>query len=164
VPGIVPNEPDFIARSNRPHRILLAQWMDCEPALSWGIDTRFSFGEAALVLPPGFDQEVLVVRPAGKVVTLDQTNLRDTDFGPLFGGGSTSSVGLGPIQVARLTTLGAGAKDPRPCAVPEDGCQHVIGGKTFGISWRGMDIACSFALTYPPSSFCGPNGALCGTE
>jgi hypothetical protein len=159
-------KPDFIARSNHTHRILLAQWLDCEPALSLGIDTRFSFGETALVLPPGFDQEVLVVRPTGMPtpITVDQTDLRDADFGPAFGSDPVPPLGIGKIQVARLTTLGAGTKDTGPCLVPEDACQHVIKGRAFGVSWRGMDVRCSFALTIPPSNFCGPTGELCGTE
>ena len=156
--------PDFIARSNHTHRILLAQWLDCEPSLSWGIDTRFSFGEAGLVLPPGFDQEVLVVRPIGKPITVDQTDLRDADFGPAFGTDPAPPLGIGKIQVARLTTLGAGSKEAGPCLVPEDACQHVITGGSFGVSWRGMDVRCSFALTLPPANFCGLGNALCGTE
>jgi len=162
-PGIVPAPTDFVARTISGHRILLAQWMDCEPSLSFGIDTRFGPDATALELPPGFDQEVLVVRRFGLPMALDGKGMREADFGPPFG--SDLPLGTGTFQVARLTTLGVQSKPPRPCAEPEDNCQHVISGmKGFGISWRGMDIACSYALTFPPRDVCLLSGGHCGAS
>ncbi|HEX2656959.1 MAG TPA: IgGFc-binding protein [Polyangia bacterium] len=157
--------PDFIARSNHPHRILLAQWLDCEPALAWGIDTRFDFGKLALVLPPGFDNEVLVARRVGQTGSfVDGKELRSADFGPPFGGASDGTDAKSKIQIARVTGLGADSKDLGPCAVQEDRCQHVIGDGSLGLSWRGMDVTCSFMLTFPPASLCGSDTTVCGTE
>ena len=90
-------------------------------------------------------------------------DLHDVEFGPPFG--SDPPLGTGKFQVARLTTLGVRAKPPRPCAEPEDNCEHVISGKKgFGISWRGMDITCSYALTFPPRNVCLLSGGHCGAS
>jgi hypothetical protein len=157
LPGPTSGPPDFVASANRKHRILLAQWMDCEPALSFGIDTRFGSEETDLVFPLGFDHEVLIVRKEGMSVVIDaEGELPETHFGPVFGGGPAPGSGF---QVARLPTLGATCVGETALK-----CFHkFVGfkGSNFGVSWRGMDVACSYAVTVPTGDRCVLLGALC---
>ena len=137
-----PNPDVFVHGS---HPILPAQWLDCEPALSWGIDTRVVQGELAFGMPPGFESELVVVRDRATPVSLDGKALSNNQFRP-----------VGPDdrwQVARITDLGR-------CLDGWDRCEHRLSG-AFGAAWRGMDVVCSYALTVPsrdpctlPSVFC----------
>jgi hypothetical protein len=123
------------------HPVLLAQWMDCQPSLSFGVDARFGNGDVVMAFPPGFDQEVLITRRKGVPVQLDRKPLDDKLF--------HSASGDGAFEVARLETTDIG-----PCLDTLEGCQHVVSGLQFGASWRGMDIVCSYALTVPPRNIC----------
>ena len=148
-PGLDPSvSSDFVVRSDKP--ILLAQWLDCEPGLSWGIDTHLSNGDLAFALPPGFDHEVIVVRRTGTPVTFDGRSLEDTRF-------TSTTLDDGEFQLARVP-----ASELGPCVDLLDPCQHEISGRpAFGISWRGMDVVCSYALTVPPTKVCAPPNITC---
>jgi hypothetical protein len=56
-----------------------------------------------------------------------------------------SSVSGGRYEIARITKEDLGL-----CTDLFDSCTHVIGGGAFGVSWRGMDVVCSYAVTVPP--------------
>ena len=135
--------PDLVVTGSGP--ILLAQWLDCEPSLSWGIDSRLSRQDIVLKLPPGFDHEVVVVRQAGEPVTLDGRRIVDARF-------RLASQARG-TEVARL-----GFADLGPCDDEFDSCEHRLSGSAIGVTWRGMDVVCSYAVTVPPGGSCAiPN-------
>jgi hypothetical protein len=138
---------DFSVNSGEQHPIMLAQWMDCEPGLSWGVDTRLS-PDVVFALPPGFDHTVVVVRAAGTPVSLDAQPLPSSRFG--------SRTPDGQYEIARLTN-----DDLGPCVDLQDSCAHVLSGARLGLSWRGMDVVCSYALTVPPSTSCALPGVSC---
>lgn len=149
-PGIDPSvSSDFVVRSSVDKPILLAQWLDCEPGLSWGIDTHLSNGDFAFALPPGFDHEVIVVRRTGTPVTFDGRSIEETRF-------TSTTLDDGEFQLTRVP-----ASELGPCVDLLDPCQHEISGLDFGISWRGMDVVCSYALTVPPSKGCAPPNITC---
>ena len=137
---------DFVVVATHP--VLLAQWMDCQPSLSFGVDARFGDGDVVMAFPPGFEQEVLITRRKGAPVQFDQETLPDSLF-------RSASVD-GAFEVARLE-----AKDLGQCLDTLEGCQHVVSGLQFGASWRGMDIVCSYALTVPPRNICVLPAAGC---
>jgi len=141
-----PTPADFVATATGP--ILLAQWLDCEPGLSWGVDGRLSGGDFNFNLPPGFDPEVIVVRQAGQGITLDGRPLADARF--QFASPAQR------YEVARL-----GAADLGPCDDALDRCEHHLVGAAFGVTWRGMDVVCSFAVTAPPAATCALPTAGC---
>lgn len=121
------------------HPVLVAQWMDCEPSLSFAVDTRFGGGSLIVPLAPGFDHEILIVRRLGTAVQFDGRTVRDDWF---------RSAG-GEFEVARISS-----DDIGPCIDMLDGCEHTVSGSDVGVSWRGMDIVCSYSVTAPPSNIC----------
>jgi hypothetical protein len=127
---------DFVLSVAAEKRVLLGQWLDCEPSLSWGIDTRHGGDGLSLVLPPGFDHELVVVRERGVEVTLDGTTLT-TAFSPAGGDGR--------FEVGRI-----GSADLGPCRDLLDTCSVTLGSGALGLTWRGMDAVCSYAVTVPP--------------
>jgi hypothetical protein len=139
---------DFVISAALDKPILLAQWLDCEPALSLGIDTRHGSDGLDLVLPPGFDHELLVVRERKAEVTLNGTPLAS---------GFTSAGGDGRFEVRRVSQAELG-----PCRDLLDSCFVSIGGGALGVSWRGMDVVCSYAVTVPPwNAPCALPGQIC---
>jgi IgGFc binding protein len=142
-----PIPTDFVITGSKP--ILLAQWLDCEPGLSWGIDSRrLSSGDLSFKLPPGFDHELIVVRETAREVELDGVELLDTRF-------HTIVPGL-VYEIARLD-----ATDLGPCEDAFDDCQHHLVGASWGVTWRGMDVVCSYALTVPSGQSCALPNASC---
>lgn len=130
-------------------RVLLAQWMDCEPSLSWGVDGRLGGDELAFGLPPGFETEMVIVRERGKLVVLDDTELPAGAFHPISASGA--------LEAARVD-----AQRLRRCSDAADPCQHRLRGAAFGVTWRGMDVVCSYAVTVPSPSACSlPNVVGC---
>ncbi|MES1205683.1 MAG: hypothetical protein ABUS79_07065 [Pseudomonadota bacterium] len=136
---------DFLVRAEQP--ILLAQSLDCEPGLSWGIDTRLTRTDGlGITLPPGFDHEMVVVRRRGVPLTFDGYDIPEAAFDVLIEAG-------GGFELARLK-----AADLIRCADQPDGCNHHLAGAAFGVTWRGMDVVCSYSLTAPPADLCAlPN-------
>ena len=47
------------------------------------------------------------------------------------------------------------------CIDLADGCSHVIRGDQIGVTWRGMDVVCSYAATLPSTSPCQLAGVPC---
>jgi hypothetical protein len=126
---------DFYIRSST-GRILLGQWLECEPGLSWGIDTRHGQSALSVTLPPSFDHEIVVVREHKDTVLLDGV----LDLEPRF----LSTVNGGRYELGRISQQDLGV-----CADLADPCLHMIGAGAFGVTWRGMDVVCSYALTVP---------------
>jgi hypothetical protein len=139
---------DFTATSISSTPFLMAQALDCEPALSWAVDTRGSFDDLAFTLPPKFQHEILVVRAKGSAVSLDGVALASARFTP--------AAPPGQYEIARLTDADLGR-----CQDLFDTCQHNLRGSIVGVSWRGLDVVCSYALTVPPSSRCVLLGSGC---
>jgi hypothetical protein len=147
-PNVGATPGDFVISAALDKPILLAQWLDCEPALSLGIDTRHGSDGLDLVLPPGFDHELLVVRERKAEVTLNGTPLA---------GGFTSAGGDGRFEVRRVSQAELG-----PCRDLLDSCFVSIGAGAVGVSWRGMDVVCSYAVTVPPwNAPCALPGQIC---
>ncbi|MEO8212546.1 MAG: IgGFc-binding protein [Myxococcales bacterium] len=130
---------DFLITANGP--ILLAQWLDCEPGLAWGIDTRLSATPLFFTLPPNFEHEVVVVKKVGTSLTLDGRPLAEDRF--------TLVSPQSPLEAIRLSEV-----DVETCADPQAFCDHLLTGEGFGVTWRGMDVVCSYALTVPPANGC----------
>ena len=134
---------DIVVIANGP--IMLAQWLDCDPGLSLGVDTRFDAStNMTIAFPPGFDQQVTITRRAGMPVQFDNYPIPDTYF---------QRVSLDyEYEVARLTPTEFGT-----CMIAADrGCQHTITSPLAGVGlgWRGVDIVCSYSLTAPPTNPC----------
>lgn len=137
---------DFLITANGP--ILLAQWLDCEPGLAWGIDTRLSATPLSFTLPPNFEHEVVVVKKIATSLALDGRPLAEERF--------TLVSPQGPFEAIRLGDAEVGT-----CADPEGPCDHLLTGEGFGVTWRGMDVVCSYALTVPSADGCVLPTARC---
>lgn len=134
-----PPTGDFVASAPQP--FLLAQWLDCEPGLSLGMDTRFGATDMTFGLPPGFQNQVVIARRAGMPVTFDGVDIPGYLFQP--------ASAKGAFEVVRLTDGQFG-----PCADALDTCVHTIKGQSMAVGWRGSDIVCSYSLTVPPANPC----------
>ena len=136
---------DIVAIGGGGRPILLAQWLDCEPGLSLGIDARLS-GKTNMTIafPPGFEQQVIITRRPKTIVQFDGYTIPDSFFQRISTGYE--------YEVARLNQDQFGtclnAVDP--------GCQHTITSPlaSVGLGWRGADVVCSYSLTVPPSNPC----------
>ena len=130
-----PGRPDVIVEATYTEaKILLAQWLDCEPALAWGINSRMGHGTMNFVLPPGFDHELIVVRKQNTSVSLNGQSDLGAPYAP-----------LGDFEIARVP-----ASRWQPCDDSLDVCNHRLDGSDFSTSLRGMDVVCSYAVTPPP--------------
>jgi hypothetical protein len=138
--------PDFFIDADKP--ILLVQWLDCEPSLAFGVDTRLNSGALAFTLPPGFDSELVVVRARGMTVQLDGR--------PIEGSFLSQVAGQGAYELARVSSADLGR-----CVDQQDPCEHSLSGARYGVSWRGMDVVCSYALTIPVENLCELRNLAC---
>ena len=139
-----PPTGDFVLKASNP--VLLGQWLDCEPGLSLGMDTRFGPStDLSFAFPLGYDQQVVIARRAGTPVQIDGQTIPPAFFQPASGDND--------YEVARLTADQFG-----PCldALDVQACQHRLTSLITGVAvgWRGADIVCSYALTVPPSYPC----------
>jgi hypothetical protein len=156
---------DFVVSSNVGHPILLVQWLDCEPAMALGIDARLispsrgevpappgasplSRQEVVVAFPPGFDHQLVIVRRVGSPVWFDDELVGDDQFRLIDP--------QEPFEVARYSAAQLGQ-----CIDLSDGCSHVIRGDQIGVTWRGMDVVCSYAATLPSTSTCQLFGVPC---
>lgn len=142
----VASTPDFVVQANRP--ILLAQWLDCEPGLSFGVDARLQRGETLVSFPPGFEHQLVLVRRGGTAVTIDDIPVDDERFHPVLDSHE--------FEVARLSGADLGA-----CLDLSEGCARRIAGDAVGVTWRGMDVVCSYSLTVPSADPCLLSGVSC---
>jgi hypothetical protein len=152
---------DFVARADLP--ILLAQWLDCEPGLALGMDLRLGRGPLTFVLPPAFDSDIVLVRQKGVAVTFDGRRIEASRFAPMELPGVVPQPPASSLvlEVARLSRAEIG-----PCADLVDPCSHRIEGNAYAMTWRGMDVVCSYALGVPTSHPCALPGAepTCNVE
>jgi hypothetical protein len=138
---MVPAGIDFVVHADVP--ILLTQGMDCEATLSSAIPADAPIPQQVFALAPNFDHMLAIVRKIegnpGRV-TLDDTDIT-TQFAPVGDG----------FGVARV---------PVPtCYGTVDHCVHRLVG-AYGLTLRGMDVACSYATTYPSWGGCGGMGGI----
>jgi hypothetical protein len=122
--------------------IYVTQGIDCEPSLSPAIGTERLLRDLHFAVLPNFDQALAVVRPRGKAVSLDGTPLHDALFTEAGGG----------FQIAHLPISA--------CSSASQICTHRLTGE-FGMTLRGMDVLCSYAMTAPVIPACPPLAAHC---
>jgi hypothetical protein len=126
---------DFIVHSSVP--IMVTQGMDCEPSLSSAVPVDAPLGPQLLALAPNFEHVLAIVRKGDRFtapVTFDDEDIGD-DF-TLVGDG---------FWVDRITIP--------PCYGPIAQCMHRLVG-AHGLTLRGMDVACSYAVTVPTWPAC----------
>lgn len=140
-----PPTGDIVAIGMGGRPILLAQWLDCEPGLSLGMDTRFAGKtDMRIAFPPGFEQQVIITRRPKVPVQFDGYTIPDYFFQRISSAYD--------YEVARLNQDQFGA-----CLNEVDsGCEHTITSLLAGVAlgWRGADVVCSYSLTVPPSNPC----------
>ena len=132
---MVPAGTDFIAHADQP--ILLTQGLDCEPTLSSAIPADAPTGQQVFALAPNFEHTLAIVRKndsKGSRVTLDDRDIT-SQFTPV----------AADFEVARINVP--------ICYGSVDHCVHRLIG-AFGLTLRGMDVACSYATTYPTWVLC----------
>jgi len=140
-----PPTGDIVAIADDGSAILLAQWLDCEPGLSLGVDTRFGTQtNLTVAFPPGFQQQLIITRRLGMPVQFDGYTIPEDFFRRISKDYE--------YEVARLSQdqFGTCLNDVDP------GCQHTITSPLLGVglAWRGADVVCSYSLTVPPSNPC----------
>jgi hypothetical protein len=141
---LVPGQPyelvvsggSFTVTANQPVQVM--QGMDCEPSLSSAINVSAPMlTDLRFAVLPNFDQLAAIVRRKGDEVDLDGSPIDDSMFADA---GSMSMYQVAQVQLPTCTAA-AGV------------CTHWLSGH-FGVSIRGMDIVCSYALTVPTWHYC----------
>jgi IgGFc binding protein len=133
--------------------VLVTQGMDCEPTLSLAVaaDDGALIQNLPFAVLPNFDLMLGVVRHTGLEVDLDGVPILDSLFAPAGG----------DFEVAQLSL--------QSCDPASGACTHRLTAPTptstemfgFGMTLRGMDVACSYALTAPALIGCDPDFELC---
>jgi len=124
----------FVVNATGPVQVM--QGMDCEPTLSSAVNATMPFlSDLRFAVLPNFDQLVAIVRPTGATVMLDEVVLDDSRF---------TSAGTG-FEVAQVLLP--------VCSSVDRVCTHHLAGE-FGMTLRGMDVVCSYALTAPTWTYC----------
>jgi len=103
-----------------------------------------------IAFPPGFDQQVTITRRLGVPVQFDGYTIPEEFFRRISKDYA--------YEVARLNQDQFGT-----CLNEVDpGCQHTITSpaSAVGLSWRGADVVCSYAVTVPPSNPCVQPGCV----
>jgi IgGFc binding protein len=130
----------FLVTASGP--IQAMQGMDCEPTMSPAVATAPQLTDLRFAVLPNFDQLAAVVRPVGMPVKLDEDLIPDASFSPAGNGFEVAQVHL----------------DPCPHAMGV--CTHHLAGK-FGMTLRGMDVVCSYALTASTFPCADPESGTC---
>ena len=133
LPGV-----SFTVRADGP--IMVTQGMDCEPSLSLAVPVDRMLSDSSFAVLPNFAQMLDVVRPRGERVTLDGTPI------PGFVAAGKS------YEVAQIALPA--------CSSAVGVCPHRLVG-TFGMTLRGMDVVCGYALTVPTWEGCNPVDPMC---
>jgi hypothetical protein len=124
----------FTVNASAPVQVM--QGMDCEPTLSSAINVGAPMlSDMRFAVLPNFDQLVTIVRKMGMPVMLDEGMVGDSLFVPAGTGYEVAQVPL------------------PPCAPASDVCTHHLAGQ-FGMTLRGMDVVCSYALTAMTWVYC----------
>jgi hypothetical protein len=126
---VVATGGSFYVSANNP--VLVTQGMDCEPTLSTAVPVEQLLTDLSFAVLPYFDQMVAVVRRQGGIVSLDNVAITDDMFQPAGGNFEVAQVPLTP-----------------PCPAGAGACVHHLQGE-FGMTLRGMDVVCSYAMTAP---------------
>jgi hypothetical protein len=122
------------------HPVQVMQGMDCEPSLSSAVAAVPLLKDLRFAALPNFEQVIAVVRHPRTLIQLDSKVIPDGAFHPAGG----------DFEVAQITL------DPCAGAV----CTHHLEGMNgdlngdFGMTMRGMDVVCSYALTVPTWVYC----------
>jgi hypothetical protein len=132
LPGV-----SFTVRADGP--VMVMQGMDCEPSLSLAVPVDRMLTDLSFAVLPTFSQMLDVVRPRGVRVTLDGTPI-------------TGFVPAGSYEVAQIALP--------TCSSAVGVCPHRLVG-TFGMTLRGMDVVCGYALTMPTWEGCNPVDPMC---
>jgi IgGFc binding protein len=123
----------FTVSAKRP--ILVMQGMDCEPTLSSAVSTSPWLTNYRFAVLPAFDTLIALARPAGAPAYLDGARVPESAFQAVGGGFEVATI---PME---------------PCPPENVVCTHHVEG-TFGLTMRGMDVRCSYALTVPSWNLC----------
>jgi hypothetical protein len=130
----------FSVEANQP--IHMMQALDCEPSLAPAVGTEHLMEDLRFAVLPAFDYVVGVVRPRREPIALNGMPISDGLFAPA--GGDMEAAAL------HLTR----------CRAEDEVCTHRLTGK-FGMTLRGMDVVCGYALTAPSWSGCPPTNPTC---
>jgi hypothetical protein len=130
---LVSSAGSFVISGSKP--ILVTQAMDCEGTLSPGIPTDLLLSDYLFSLPANFDHELVIARRADTPIRLDGLPINDSLFLPAGD----------RFEVARVHIA--------PCVGAPDRCVHRLAGQ-FGLTLRGMDVVCSYAVTPQPWMRC----------
>ncbi|HVR64683.1 MAG TPA: IgGFc-binding protein [Polyangia bacterium] len=137
---LVTSAGSFHIKATKP--ILATQGMDCEATLSAGVSTSSLWHDFIFALPANFDHELLVIRPDTGTISLDGKPIDEALFQPAGG----------VYEAARISIP--------PCVGHPRNCLHHLEG-TFGLTWRGMDVVCGYALTPFTWTRCMPGDPDC---
>ncbi|HEX3698546.1 MAG TPA: IgGFc-binding protein [Polyangia bacterium] len=132
---LVTSAGSFLIHGNKP--IWATQGMDCEGTLSAAVPVDTLWRDYRFALPANFDHELMVVRHDPMPVLLDGVPIAESLFQPAGG----------TFEAARVAVP--------PCVGLPSNCLHDLAG-TFGLTLRGMDVLCAYALTPFITSRCGP--------
>ncbi|HEY2899046.1 MAG TPA: IgGFc-binding protein [Polyangia bacterium] len=132
---LVTSAGSFVIHGSKP--ILATQGMDCEGTLSAAVPVDTLWHDYRFALPANFDHELMVVRHDPMPVLLDGVPIAESLFQPAGG----------IFEAARVAIP--------PCVGLPSNCLHDLTG-TFGLTLRGMDVLCGYALTPFIGSHCGP--------
>lgn len=136
---VVSSAGSFIIKGDKP--IMVTQAMDCEGTLSPGVATDPLLKDYLFALPANFDHEAVIVRREQTPVSLDGRLINESLFVPAGAN----------FEVARVHIP--------PCVGSPDRCLHRLTGE-FGLTLRGMDVVCGYALTPQPWVLCGGPDAV----
>jgi hypothetical protein len=110
--------------------IMVMQGMDCEPTMSAAVSTEPLLKDLRFAVLPNFDTMLAIVRTAGQPIFLDGARIEESLFEPAGGGFDVAQI---PLEV---------------CSDAAGVCAHHLEGR-FGLTLRGMDVLCSYAMTAP---------------
>jgi hypothetical protein len=112
------------------HPVMVMQGMDCEPSLSSAVPAGPWLTNYRFAVLPNFDTMLVIVRRKGTPIYYDEARLEESLF-------------------ERVTPDLEAAQVPvEACSPSDDVCTHHLEGQ-FGLTMRGMDVQCSYAMTAP---------------
>jgi hypothetical protein len=124
----VPVQGSFTVTATHP--VMVMQGMDCEPSLSSAVTAGPWLTNYRFAVMPNFDTLLAIVRRKGRPVYYDGARIDETQFERV----------TDELDVAQMPV--------EPCSPSEDVCTHHLEGQ-FGLTMRGMDVQCSYAMTAP---------------
>jgi hypothetical protein len=124
----VPVQGSFTVTATHP--VMVMQGMDCEPSLSSAVPAGPWLTNYRFAVMPNFDTLLAIVRRKGRPVYYDGARIDETQFEPVT---DEFEIAQMPVEL---------------CSPSEDICTHHLEGQ-FGLTMRGMDVQCSYAMTAP---------------